>query len=69
MMQMTDSMNKVTKICRAIDALVYATLASSLCLFNFLKAHNSLNSLTKALMTAMPEKLSCEKSEREEKAA
>ena len=69
MTQITDSMNKVTKICSAIEAFVKDTLASSLCLFNFLKAHNSLNSLTKALMTAMPEKLSCEKSEREEKAA
>ena len=44
-------------------------LASSFSRLSFLKAISSLVSLTKALMTAMPEKLSWEKSDSLEKAS
>ena len=45
------------------EALVWSMLASSFSTFSFLKAQSSLPSLTKALITAMPEKLSWEKSD------
>ena len=48
----------VTMTRNSTEALVWARFASSFSTFSFLKAHSSLPSLTKALMTAMPEKLS-----------
>ena len=54
---------------RTTEKRVNSTFASSFFRFSFWKASSSLASLTKALMTAMPEKLSWEKSESLEKAS
>ena len=51
------------------EALVWSMLAFSFSTLSFLKAMSSRDSLTKALMTATPEKLSWAKSESLEKAA
>ena len=68
MTQITDSTNSVTSTRSSTEARVKSTLASSFSRFSFLKAHSSLPSFTKALITAMPEKLSWLKSLRLEKA-
>ena len=49
------------------EVLVKSMLATSFSSLSFLKAISSLASFTKALITAMPEKLSWEKSDRLEK--
>ena len=49
------------------EILVYSIFAASFSLFSFLKAISSPASFTKALITAMPEKLSWEKSDSCEK--
>ena len=66
---MTDSTNSVTRMRRSTEERVKSTLAASFSLLSFLKASSSLASLTKALMTEMPEKLSWEKSLSLEKAS
>ena len=65
---MTDSTNRVTMISSSTEMRVYSTLIFSFSLLSFRNAISSFSSLTKALMTAMPEKFSCAKSERSEKA-
>ena len=69
MTQITDSTNSVTKMRSSTDERVKSTLAFSFSLFSSLKAHSYLASFTNALMTAMPEKLSWEKSDSLENAA
>ena len=68
-MHITDSTKNITKICKRVDIFVKDTLASSFFLLRALNAQSSRNSLTNALMTAIPEKLSCEKSESSENAS
>ena len=69
MMQITDSTNRVTRIRSSTDARVKSTLARSFSRLSRWKASSSLASFTKALITAMPEKLSWEKSDSWEKAS
>ena len=66
---MTVSTKKVTSTRISTAARVKEMLASSFSTFSFLKAMSSLASLTKALMTAMPEKLSWAKSDSLENAS
>ena len=68
MTQTTDSTKNVTNTSSNTEMRVYSTLISSFSLLSFRKAISSFSSLTKALMTAMPEKFSCAKSDRAEKA-
>ena len=49
------------------EVLVKSMLAASFSSLSFLKANSSSVSFTKALITAMPEKLSWEKSDSREK--
>ena len=62
MMQMTDSTKRTTRMRNITAIRVKSTLASSFSLLRPLKAQSSRPSLTNALITAMPEKLSWEKS-------
>ena len=55
---MTLSTKVVTRIRISTEVFVKAMLESSLSRFSFSKAISSLTSFTKALMTAIPEKLS-----------
>ena len=57
-MHTIEFIKNATKTFNKTEALVNSTLAFSLFLLIFLKANNSLLSFTKALMTAIPEKLS-----------
>ena len=68
MTQMTDSTKNVTITSSNTEMRVYSTLTSSLSLLSLRKAMSSLSSLTNALMTAIPEKFSCAKSDRSENA-
>ena len=66
---MTLSTNRVTSTRMRTEALVWSMLAFSFSTLSFLKAISSAASLTKALMTEMPEKLSWAKSLSLEKAS
>ena len=59
---MTDSIKSVIEIRSPVESLVYSTFMFSLFALSFLKARSSFPSLTNALITAIPAKLSCEKS-------